>query len=599
MKLRTTTLILAICAGLVGAVSTAQAEEAVTKRPLDELFDRTVIVPFDYKGKVFVNGSKVEVHGDYSIVERSGRVMVPIRLMSTLATYADYSRTWEANWQPSKPDEVTLTNAALKKTIKFTVNDRTMLVNNEPHEMDVAPQLADGRIVLPLRSAAEALGKQIDWLDGLILLGDEPVHLQHARTAAVKPGIAAQLNDARQAVAYEKEVSPLTKLGDTSYYIKPIYDQDGSRTEKLYAKKDGQRTGAAIELPGTPLLSQGKVIGQELYYISVEEGQHVYSGKSALHVYDFVSKQNRKIADTNWDAMGGWLGDIRYVDESLYIILHTGDLTMGGETLYRVENGALEEMANAKSIINFVKDGQYLYMTDFRYMFDMRNNLSRVDTATGEETVFGQPDYAYAIHSETRDDGGSSHASSKALYVKDGYLYTLGYKETDPKDVSAVYRINLQDQSQVKLTGPANDFWMENGVIYYTDPNDGKLKAVDADGGEVRTVIDKRVLNVQFHNGSIYYTVNANHHEYEPGVLYQHIIAWGLNKKRSEQPVTSYDAGDSGIYYVTSGYEPGLYRIGQDGSSARLVKDNVAGVTMTESGMVYTLVYEEGIFSIK
>jgi hypothetical protein len=601
MKLRNMTLIFAMCAGLIGTLSSAQAEEGATKRPLDEMFDRTVIVPFDYQGRVFVNGSKVEVYGDYSIVHREGRVMVPIRLMSFLATQADHSRTWEAVWQPSKPEEVQLMNAALKKTITFTVNDRTMLVNNEPREMDVAPQLADGRIVLPLRSAAEALGKHIDWLDGLILIGEEPVHLQHPRTTAVKTRIQTQLEDTRQAIHYQKAVWPLTRIGDASYYIKPIYGQDGGiRTEKLYAKQDGQRTPVAIELPGNPWLSQAKVVGRELYYLSVHNDASFYSDECTLYVYDFHTKQNRKIMDIQWGGMGGWLGDVRYVDESLFLILHYGDGTMGGDTLYRMVNGTLESVVNGHMFLNFVKEGQYLYTLDtMGPHYDPVNNLKRVDLATGEITGAGQPGFAYGIHRVIHNDrGAGSYASSKALYVQDGYLYTLGYKEADKKDVSAVYRINLKDQKQVKLTGPANHFWLENGRIFYTDSNDGKLKAVDAAGGEIYTLTDKRVTNVRFHNGSIYYTVNANHNAYEPGVLYQYMIAWGLEKKRSEQPVTYY-VGDAGVYYVMKGYDPGLYRLEQDGGSTRIVKDSIAGAILSDAGMAYTLVYEEGIFSIK
>ncbi len=602
MKLRKMALIFAMCAGLMGTLSSAQAEEAATKRPLDELFDRTVIVPFDYRGSVFVNGSKVEVYGDYSIVHREGRVMVPIRLMSFLATQADHSRMWEANWQPAKPEEVQLTNAALKKTITFTVNDRTMLVNNEPREMDVAPQLADGRIVLPLRSAAEALGQQIDWLDGLILIGEEPVHLQHPRTTAVKTQIKVQLEDARHAIPYEKAVWPLTRYGDTSYYIKPIYGQDGGiRTEKLYARQDGQRMSVAIELPGNPWLSQAKVVGRELYYVSVRSDASFYSDESTLYVYDLQKKQNRKIMDIHWGGLGGWLGDVRDVDDSLFLILHYGDGTMGGDTLYRMDNGALKSVANGKSFINFVKEGQYLYTLDaMGPHYDPVNNLKRVDLATGDITGARQPGYAYGIHRVIRGDRGAvSFASSTALYVQDGFLYTLGYKEADKKDVSAVYRIDLKDQTQVKLTGPANHFWLENGRIFYTDSNDGKLKAVDAAVGEIDTLTDKRVTNVRFHNGSIYYTVNAKRDAYEPGVLYQYIIAWGLEKKRSEQPVASYYVGDAGVYYVTNGYAPGLYRMEQDGGSTRIVKDSVAGAILSEAGMEYSLVYEEGIFSIK
>jgi hypothetical protein len=593
MKIRNSMVILGLCAGLIGGMSSVYAEETAAKKPLDEAFDQTVIVPFDYQGKAFVNGQKIDVYGDYSMVHRNGRVLVPIRLMSFLATQVDYTQgTWEAAWQAQRPNEVVLTNAQLKKTIKFTVNDKTMLVNNKPYKMDVAPQTVDGRIVLPLRSAAEALGKQIDWLDGLILMGNEPIHLQHPQTTAIKSRIKAQLADKRERVDYEKAVSPLTKLGNASYYVKRTYHDTGV-IETLMKQEDGKQAGTALKLPGNPQLSGAKLVNQELFYLSTVDGQ------GTLYVHDLQKNQSHRIAAVgSWDPSWGWLGEVRYVDGQLYVILHSGDNTMGSETLYRVENGELKRAAHAKSFINYAIDGQELYAANFHPMFDPANNLSRTDMATGQVTVLGQPGYAYGI-SRTITDQSVSYRTNAALYVTDDYIYALGYRESDPKDVSAVYRINRKDQSQKRLTAPTSEFWMVNDRIYYIDAGTGNLRAVAADGGNDRTLVHQNVMNVQLHDGSLYYTVNAGDSPSGVGVLYQYKIGAGQQVKRSDRSVTSYYVGKTGLYYVSSGYDAGLYRADADGRNVRLVNDSIESAAVSDAGVAYTLTYEEGIFSVK
>ena len=564
------------------------------KRPLREAFDQTVIVPFQYQGKAFVNGQKMDVFGDYSIVQRNGRVLVPIRLMSYLATQVDYEQGyWEASWQAHLPNEVLLTNAKQKKTIKFTVNDKTMLVNNVPHEMDVAPQTVDGRIVLPLRSAAEALGKQIDWLDGLILMGDEPVHLQHPETKAIVPSIKAQIEDKRQFVDYDKMVSPLTKLGNASYYVKRTYHATGV-TETLMRREDGKREGTALKLPNGAGLSDAKLVGQELFYIATVDDQ------GTLYAHDLQKDQSRRIAAIGtWDPSWGWLGEVQYVDGQLYVILHRGDNTMGGDSLYRMLNGEFQHVADAKSFSNSIIDGEALYATDFHPMFDPANNLNRTDMATGQETALGQPGYAYGINRNISDQS-VSYRTAQGLYVTGNYLYTLGYLEGDREDLSAVYRINLNDQSQVKLTSPASAFWMVEDEIYYLDANTGNLKAVRADGSNDRVLVSQNVMNVQLHDGSLYYTVNAGgSSSSEVGILYQYKTATGQQLKRSDKSVTSYYVGKTGLYYVSKGYAAGLYRAEPDGRNVRLVNDSIESAAVSDAGVTYTLTYEEGLFAVR
>ncbi len=588
---------LALCAGIwcsTALASMAYAEEAIVKKPLDEVFDQMVIVPYDYQGKAYIHGHKTDVYGDYEMVQRDGRVLVPIRLMGYLATQVDgYDSMWEAIWEPQHPDDVLLRNHKSNKIIKFTVGSTTMLINNEPHSLDVPPQKINGRIMLPLRSAATALDQKIDWLDGLILIGNDYVHLQHPQTTALKQRIASELTDHRKRVEYEEKGFPLAKAGDTVFYFKSEYTTQDV-LETLY-KKVGAQKEVKVDLPGQPNLSRAKQIEQTLYYVTAVNGQ------AELHAYDFTSGTDSQLAVIEqWSPRDGWLADVRVFDNELYIVLHYGDLTMGSETLYKVDRkqGALQRVVYSKSFMTFVKDGEQLYFTGFEFMAGKSNNLGRVNVGTGETASVGQPGFAYGIRRTIMEDGSTRHSGNGSLYVQDGFLYTLGYQESDLQDQSAVYRINLSDQSQVRITPPASEFWLEDGQLIYIDSTDYSLNRVNLHGGDQRVLVNRRVLNATLYNGYLYYNASS-HDDASVGTLYRYDLKAMQETRLSMHSVASFYAGKAGVYYVSDGYDAGLYRVNANNSQERLVDDLVDTAVLTDSGMVYTLAYEKGIHAVK
>ncbi|MGU3471816.1 DUF5050 domain-containing protein [Paenibacillus sp. D51F] len=564
----------------------AQASEAA--KPLPEVFGNMIVFPYDYQNKAFIRGQKTDIYGDFKLTQKKGRVLVPIRLMSYLATQADLQQGWEANWQQQKPDEVVLHSSKLKRTVKFTVNSTSMTVNGEVRVMDAAPQKVNGQIMLPLRSAAEAIGKKIDWHDGLVLIGDNIVDWKDPGSLAAGGKVKEQLADSRSPINYGDTV-PLGLHGNTSYYFKRMRS---GIIQKLYRKTDGQKE-AAIELPGNPVFDQAKVIGQKLYYVTTVN-------KSAeLHAYDLASGKSDAVAKLpSWKPENGWVAGIETIDKDLYIILHTGDLTVGSETLYRVDNGTIVKVVDARSIIHYVKSGEALYLTDFDPMAKMEDNLSRVDLKTGKKEAFGQPGFAYLIN-RTSNGQGLGYSSVGSMYARDGYLYALGYKASDEADESAVYKISLGDQTQTKLTGSAASFWMEGSRIYYVEAKTGHVMSAGIDGSGAKTLVSRKAAQIQFSAGAIYYKVNATGSDYDPGELFRYDLASGKETKLAAQPVSSYYAGTAGVYYLSGGYEPGIYRIDPNGGQVRVAVDNIASAILTEEGMVYSMTYKEGIYAVK
>jgi hypothetical protein len=177
---------------------TALANE-VAKKPLHEVFQNAVVIPFDYHDKVFINGQLTDIYGDYQLFQKNNRVLVPIRLMGHLVSGADSNvGYWEVVWNAQKPEEVVLKNDKLQRTVKLQVNSNIMYINNEAKTMDVPPQNINGRIVLPLRSTAEALDKKVEWLDGLIILSNDAVDTRSPQTSEIADKIKTRLTDTFQ-----------------------------------------------------------------------------------------------------------------------------------------------------------------------------------------------------------------------------------------------------------------------------------------------------------------------------------------------------------------------------------------------------------------
>jgi len=65
----------------------------------------------------------------------------------------------DIEWQPDKDDYI---KDILSKEVVFQIGNKTYWVNGNPIQMDVAPEIKDGRTMLPLRFCAEGIGKLLD-----------------------------------------------------------------------------------------------------------------------------------------------------------------------------------------------------------------------------------------------------------------------------------------------------------------------------------------------------------------------------------------------------------------------------------------------------
>ncbi|MDD4753069.1 MAG: DUF5050 domain-containing protein, partial [Desulfitobacteriaceae bacterium] len=132
------------------------------------------------------------------------------------------------------------------------------------------------------------------------------------------------------------------------------------------------------------------------------------------------------------------------------------------------------------------------------------------------------------------------------------------------------------------------------------DLETGYLVRVDLEGNNKKTLVEKRIINIKFYNGNIYYTaIKENDKNAELGKLYKYNLISGQETKLSDKSVSSFFVGSAGVFYQAEGYDLGLYKFEENGRSLSIVDDTVYSALLTDTGMVYTLRYKDGVFTAK
>lgn len=107
-------------------------------------------------GNTSVTTSTESITMDVAPYIKNERTYVPVRYLAYTLGVPKEGVTWE---QETKRVGITKNETDITLTIGSTV----MLVNQVPVQMDVAPELTNGRTMLPARWVAEALGAEVDW----------------------------------------------------------------------------------------------------------------------------------------------------------------------------------------------------------------------------------------------------------------------------------------------------------------------------------------------------------------------------------------------------------------------------------------------------
>lgn len=107
----------------------------------------------------YIIGNVMPVKTDAAPFIEQGRAFIPVRYLARALGVPDDKVSWS-------PSANTVTLITDKATITLAVGGTVMYVGEQPREMDVIPVLRDGRVYLPARYVAEALGYEVGWDDG-------------------------------------------------------------------------------------------------------------------------------------------------------------------------------------------------------------------------------------------------------------------------------------------------------------------------------------------------------------------------------------------------------------------------------------------------
>lgn len=117
--------------------------------------------------KAYVNDVEKQIDENNPEVEvfvENDRSYVPVRFISE-------SYEGLVEWvQETQTVNITFTD----RTISLTIGKPEIIINGETKELDVAPIIRNERTFLPLRACTEAIGKEVFYSKGLILISDIP-----------------------------------------------------------------------------------------------------------------------------------------------------------------------------------------------------------------------------------------------------------------------------------------------------------------------------------------------------------------------------------------------------------------------------------------
>ncbi len=105
---------------------------------------------------VMEDNVSIEKTMDVAPYLKDGRTFLPLRYVANALDVDDDNIVWD-------PVSRAVTIFKGDRIAQVTIDDKTMLVNGVTINMDVAPEITDGRTMLPIRWMGQALGANIDW----------------------------------------------------------------------------------------------------------------------------------------------------------------------------------------------------------------------------------------------------------------------------------------------------------------------------------------------------------------------------------------------------------------------------------------------------
>lgn len=225
----------------------------------DDFYNRVSIFIFEDKDgiyepvdnniiSVYINGKKVGFDVEPQLI--NGRTMVPMR---AIFEALDCEVEWDNDNQ-----QITATkeNDDVVATIIMQIDKNSMKVDEEEKVLDVAPVLADGRTLVPVRAISEALGVNVEWHNPIQAVD---IYDEKANTTVLYNENDDTVNSPSYLV---KKYQHAGYSSDRNLFYMTMYAIDGKTiTVKKSEKELYEAQGWRVEYVYNMYSSDGRVIG--------------------------------------------------------------------------------------------------------------------------------------------------------------------------------------------------------------------------------------------------------------------------------------------------------------------------------------------------
>ena len=162
------------------------------------------VVFIEGRSEYFVDGNTPGVKMDAAPYISQDRTFVPVRFLGNALGVTNENIFWDT--ETSKAKLVLGSRSA-----ELTIGKIELLAGSQAKTMDVAPELKNARTYLPARFVAEALGYQVDFIDGLVVC--YPEGTEKPDVSAVKQYLQGQQQgETYNLNGYTVPVKPKTDL---------------------------------------------------------------------------------------------------------------------------------------------------------------------------------------------------------------------------------------------------------------------------------------------------------------------------------------------------------------------------------------------------
>ncbi|CAH2214825.1 DUF5050 domain-containing protein [Tepidibacter aestuarii] len=489
-------LLLAILVSFVPVID-ANAESVKLSSGAEEKLKNAIVL--------FVGSSKSIVNGQYSSVDSTNlevkpiiinsRTLVPVRFISeALGAKVD----WDGNTS-------TITVTSNDKVIKLKLGNKSININGNNHELEVAAQSINGRTFIPLRALSDALGKQLFYDRGLIIISDvdkildntkdkvlidEIIDLFTGQGSEIENPSDLNISKPNNRTNQIKVGRHVVQNGDWIYYV--TLDKFTFHLYKM--KEDG---------------SNKKVLNQQWSYDIVLEGDYIYlkdgiEGHLTRIKTDGTDK-TKIVTDKSYDInlAGDWIYYKNSSDDNkVYKVKKDGtqrtkinnrsskDVTVVGEWIYYID-----DIYNNSKIYRMKTDG-----TDVNALTEVNAREFRID---GEWIYFIEisPNHDYGDICKIKLDGTEKTVLAKSaafdIRVSGDWVYYTQHPDVNKwVDGGDIYKIKKDGTEKTLLVEGINrledvaENWIYYEVMHRIDGSNiySVFHRVKLDGSNVQEI---------------------------------------------------------------------------------------------------------------